>query len=54
MKKDFCYCNGYICAIKEHCVRYVDGLKAKYDDALNTWIDDCGGDRVNYLDTAER
>ncbi len=49
MKKDFCYCNGKGCAIREHCVRYVDGCKARKDDTQHTWMDECGEDRVAYI-----
>ena len=49
--KDFCYCNGYRCALKEYCVRYVNGGKAKLDDCNHTWIDDCGEDRIGYIET---
>lgn len=37
--------------LKEHCVRYVDGGKAKLDDCNHTWIDDCGEDRIGYIET---
>ena len=52
MNRDFCYCNGVGCAIKEHCVRYVDGLKAKGDDGCHNWMDACDVETRNaYIPT---
>lgn len=52
-KKDFCYCNGVHCSIKEWCVRYVEGLKAKSEDG-NLWMDECEEDRPCYIATETR
>lgn len=48
--KDFCYCNGYRCALKEHCVRYLEGLKVPSDEAGWWWMSDCGDERIAYID----
>lgn len=52
MKRDFCYCNGKNCAIREHCVRHVDGRKAGKEEIDSLWwMDDCGEDRDAYIPT---
>ena len=52
-KKDFCYCKGVHCSIKEWCVRYVEGLKAKSEDG-HLWMDECEEDRPCYIATETR
>ena len=36
--KDFCYCNGYRCALKEHCVRYRDVFIIKHHKEPSPFI----------------
>jgi hypothetical protein len=49
MKNDFTYCKGDRCALKEHCVRYVDGLRLP--EGSWWWMTDCGTEREGYIDT---
>lgn len=49
MNKDFCYCNGNGCAIKEHCVRYREGLQARKQKGEFLWMDECGEERDVYI-----
>lgn len=51
--KDFCYCNGYRCALKEHCVRYLEGMKIPSDEAGWWWMSDCGDERIAYIDNGK-
>ena len=49
MNRDFTYCKGERCAIKEHCTRYLNGLKI--DPKANGWwwMNDCGEYRHGYI-----
>lgn len=49
MNKDFCYCNGMGCAIREFCVRYRDGLRARKEEDDFLWMDECGEERDAYI-----
>lgn len=39
MSNDFAYCKGKQCALREHCVRYLDGLKLS--DGNWWWMESC-------------
>lgn len=47
---DITYCNGHRCAIKEHCVRYLEGVKIPSDEVVWWWMNDCGDERIAYID----
>lgn len=51
MKRDFTYCKGIGCAIKESCVRYIDGLVAMQDEEQHWWMEDCGEYRDGYINS---
>lgn len=40
-KRDFTYCNGKRCALKEHCVRYIEGQNVPKDVEGFWWTDHC-------------
>ena len=46
-KNDFTYCKGERCALKEHCVRYREGLNLPNGDWW--WMASCGEDRDGYI-----
>lgn len=48
--KDFCYCNGNDCSVKEHCIRYVEGKNIPTDEQGWYWMNDCGSERIGYID----
>lgn len=52
-KKDFCYCKGENCLFKMTCLRFLDGLKAMFEEG-HLWMDDCGEDREHYIETKPR
>ncbi|MBQ8969219.1 MAG: hypothetical protein IJ064_05765 [Bacteroidaceae bacterium] len=47
MSNDFTYCKGSRCVLKEHCTRYLDGLKLP--DGNWWWMQDCGENRTGYI-----
>lgn len=50
MKTDFTYCTGNRCALRDHCVRYINGLKAEDGECADTWwMNDCGEERGAYI-----
>lgn len=49
MNKDFCYCNGYSCALKDNCIRYTNGKSVPVDAKDYWWMDDCGDERIGYI-----
>ena len=51
MNRDVTYCKGSNCALKEHCVRYSDGLKVNEEkDGNYWWMEDCGYERTGYVE----
>lgn len=48
MKRDFCYCKGVRCAIKQWCVRYLDGIRAMSEEG-HWWMDECNENREAYI-----
>ena len=42
--------NSYRCALKEHCVRYLEGLKVQSDEAGWWWMSDFGDELIAYID----
>lgn len=48
MKKDFTYCKGNGCAIRESCFRYREGLHVPKDVSGFWWMEDCGEQRPAY------
>lgn len=47
MKNIFTYCKGKCCAIKEHCVRYKEGLGLPEGNWW--WMEDCSDNRPAYI-----
>ena len=52
MKRDFCYCNGKRCAIKDSCVRYVEGKHIPKNEDGWWWMEECEEDRPAYIGTS--
>lgn len=47
-KSDFTYCKGERCALKEHCARYLNGLKLSDGDWW--WMSSCNTEiREGYI-----
>lgn len=52
MSRDFNYCNGKGCALKNHCVRYVEGRNIPNDAEGYWWIENCNeSNRDMFLST---
>ena len=51
MKRDFTYCTGKYCsqALREHCIRYIEGQKVPKDAEGFWWMDGCGDNREGYI-----
>lgn len=47
INKDFTYCNGKGCALKEHCVRHLSGLRVPKDVSGYWWMECCDEETRN-------
>lgn len=48
---DFTYCKGNRCALREHCVRFVEGCKLPEDNM--EWMQSCDElTRMGFIETA--
>ena len=45
--KDFCYCKGVGCPLRERCIRYVEGQSLPEGNWW--WQYDCGEERNSFL-----
>lgn len=50
--KDFVYCQGIGCTLKERCIRYIEGLQLPKGNWW--WQIDCGEDRSSFLPVMNR
>lgn len=49
--KDFCYCLGQGCSLKDKCVRYLDGKKITDSKEGRWWfMEECGIERNGYIE----
>jgi len=54
MNKDFNYCYGRGCILKEHCIRYTEGQKIPLLEEGWWWMDNCGENREGYISYGEK
>jgi len=45
---EFCYCKGTSCTLREHCVRYLEGLNIPQGNGW-WWMEDCEEERNAYI-----
>lgn len=41
MNRDFCYCKGRNCRLRDLCKRYLEGTRINEDAGNYWWIDNC-------------
>ena len=52
INKDFMYCKGIGCPLRERCVRYTEG--SKLPEGNWWWMNDCGENHEQYLPVSNK